>query len=51
MGEQRSAVRNAFWVDPEEDPRVAAEPPIGELATLRQHLDRYRMTFEMKCDG
>ena len=38
-------------MDPEIDPRVTGEVPVGETATLRQYLDHYRMTFEMKCDG
>ncbi len=36
---------------PEGDPRDTGELPVGELTTLRQYLDRYPMTFEMKCDG
>jgi hypothetical protein len=24
---------------------------VGEVVVLRQYLDRYRMTFEMKCEG
>ncbi len=51
MSERSESVRRAFWVDPEEDPRNADEPPVDEATTLRQYLDRYRMTFEMKCDG
>ena len=33
------------------DPRDTDEPTVGETKTLRHYLDRYRMTFEMKCDG
>lgn len=50
MAEQSTPPRRAFWVDPENDPRDTGEPPAGETATLRQYLDHYRMTFEMKCD-
>ena len=51
MAEQSAPIRRAFWVDPENDPRDTGELPGDEIATLRQYLDRYRMTFEMKCDG
>ena len=51
MTEQAARTRRDFWVDPEHDPRDTDEPPVGETATLRQYLDRYRMTFEMKCEG
>ncbi len=50
MTEQSAPTRRAFWVDPENDPRDMGELPGGEMATLRQYLDHYRMTFEMKCD-
>jgi len=50
--EQTAApIRRAFWVDPETDPRNPLEEPVGETAMLRHYLERYRMTFEMKCDG
>jgi len=42
---------DGMWVDPQRDPRDTDEPPVGEKVILRQYLDRYRMTFEMKCDG
>ena len=42
---------NGMWVDPAHDPRDTDEPPVGEKVVLRQYLDRYRMTFEMKCEG
>jgi uncharacterized damage-inducible protein DinB len=42
---------NGMWVDPAHDPRDTDEPPVGEKVILRQYLDRYRMTFEMKCEG
>ena len=51
MTEQTAPVRRAFWVDPESDPRNLLEPPTGETAILRDYLERYRMTFEMKCEG
>ncbi len=40
-----------LWVDPEDDPRAAIEPVRGEKGVLLEYLDRYRMTFEMKCEG
>ncbi len=51
MTEQTARTRRAFWVDPAHDPRDTDELPVGETTTLRQYLDRYRMTFEMKCEG
>jgi len=42
---------DGMWVDPQRDPRDTDEPPVGEKVILRQYLDRYRMTFEMKCEG
>ena len=42
---------NGMWVDPAHDPRDTDEPAVGEKVVLRQYLDRYRMTFEMKCEG
>jgi uncharacterized damage-inducible protein DinB len=51
MTEQKARIRRAFWVDPEHDPRDTDELPVDEKTTLRQYLDRYRMTFEMKCEG
>ena len=49
--EQITTTRRAFWVDPEHDPRETDELPVGEATNLRQYLERYRMTFEMKCEG
>ena len=40
-----------MWADPEDDPRSAIPPASGELGVLSEYLDRYRMTFEMKCEG
>ena len=51
MTEQTARTRRAFWVDPAHDPRDTDELPVGETTTLRHYLDRYRMTFEMKCEG
>ena len=42
---------DGMWVDPAHDPRDTDEPPVGEKGTLRQYLDHYRMTFELKCEG
>jgi uncharacterized damage-inducible protein DinB len=38
-----------MWVDPHEDPRETAGPPVGEQHTLHDYLRRYRLTIEMKC--
>jgi hypothetical protein len=41
-----------MWVDPADDPRNTDGPsPDGELATLRDYLESYRLTLRMKCDG
>jgi uncharacterized damage-inducible protein DinB len=41
-----------MWLDPDEDPRGSGgATPDGELATLRDCLQRYRLTLLMKCDG
>ena len=40
-----------MWVDPEDDPRESGEPSAGEMGVLVDYLERYRMTFEMKCEG
>lgn len=41
-----------MWADPDKDPRnsdgVAAD---GELATLQDYLQNYRLTLLMKCEG
>ena len=40
-----------MWAEPDNDPREALEPGKGEKAILAEYLDRYRMTFELKCEG
>lgn len=40
-----------MWAEPGSDPREALEPGRGEKAVLAEYLDRYRMTFELKCEG
>ena len=40
-----------MWVDPEDDPRETGQVTVGESAVLHDYLDRYRKTFEMKCEG
>ncbi|MFF2009223.1 DUF664 domain-containing protein [Streptomyces sp. NPDC058195] len=41
-----------MWVDPDDDPRSEeGSSPEGELATLAQYLDDYRLTLRMKCEG
>ena len=42
---------DGMWADPDTDPREAIEPGKGEKAALAGYLDRYRMTFELKCEG
>jgi uncharacterized damage-inducible protein DinB len=38
-----------MWIDPDRDPREGLDEGAGEKAVLAAYLDRYRMTFEMKC--
>jgi uncharacterized damage-inducible protein DinB len=39
-----------MWVDPDDDPREAGDPPgEDERSTLLDYLRRYRLTLEMKC--
>ncbi|MFF0739426.1 DinB family protein [Streptomyces sp. NPDC004111] len=48
----RSTVYQDMWVDPDDDPRESDDDgPEGELATLLDFLNGYRMTLRMKCDG
>src|SRR5674476_1623529 len=42
---------DGMWAEPDSDPREALEPGMGEKAVLAEYLDRYRMTFELKCEG
>ena len=51
MTEQASRKFPDMWVDPEDDPRETDSTPRGEKAVLAEYLDRFRMTFEMKCEG
>ncbi|MBM9463033.1 DUF664 domain-containing protein [Aeromicrobium sp. YIM 150415] len=48
----RATTYEDMWVDPDDDPRDKdGASPDGELATLRDFLDGYRLTLVMKCDG
>jgi len=39
-----------MWVDPDQDPRnTAGVSPDGELATLQDYLNDYRLTLLLKC--
>jgi len=42
---------DGMWAEPDSDPREALVPGRGEKAVLAEYLDRYRMTFELKCEG
>ena len=42
---------DGMWAEPGNDPREALQPGRGEKAVLAEYLDRYRMTFELKCEG
>jgi uncharacterized damage-inducible protein DinB len=42
---------DGMWAEPGSDPREALKPGKGEKAVLGEYLDRYRMTFELKCEG
>jgi len=39
------------WAEPGHDPRESIEAGPGEQAVLGASLDRYRLTFELKCEG
>ena len=41
---------DGMWAEPGSDPREALETGRGEKAVLAEYLDRYRMTFELKCE-
>lgn len=52
MSEQPARKYADMWVDPADDPRESVGPgATGEKAVVLAYLDRYRMTFEMKCEG
>jgi hypothetical protein len=41
-----------MWADPAEDPRNSeGVSPDGELATLQDYVQNYRLTLLMKCEG
>jgi uncharacterized damage-inducible protein DinB len=40
-----------LWLDPEDDPRMTGDSPVGERETLLDYLRHYRLTLELKCDG
>ena len=40
---------DGMWAEPDSDPREVLEPGRGEKAVLAEYLDRYPMTFELKC--
>lgn len=42
---------NGMWLNASDDPREAIPAGQGEKAILLEYLDRYRMTFELKCEG
>lgn len=41
---------NGMWAQPGRDPRETLKPGRGEKAVLAEYLDRYRLTFELKCE-
>ncbi|MFF7144783.1 DinB family protein [Streptomyces nodosus] len=48
----QASVYPDMWADPDKDPRNKdGAGPDGELATLRDFLDGYRLTLKMKCEG
>ena len=42
---------NGMWAEPGNDPRESLEQGRGEKSVLAEYLDRYRMTFEITCEG
>lgn len=57
VGEQagrwtKATVYPDMWVNPDEDPRHSeGVSPDGELATLKDYLNNYRLTLRMKCEA
>ncbi|WP_078964906.1 DinB family protein [Streptomyces aureocirculatus] len=48
----QATVHPDMWADPDDDPRdIDGAGPDGELATLLDFLDGYRLTLLMKCEG
>ena len=42
---------NGMWAEAGSDPRKEIKTGRGEKAVLAEYLDRYRMTFKLKCEG
>jgi uncharacterized damage-inducible protein DinB len=40
-----------MWTDQQQDPRENGVVPHGEQEVVLDYLRRYRLTFEMKCEG
>ena len=47
----RASVYPDMWLDPADDPRDTGVSPDGELPTLQDYLNHFRLTLLMKCDG
>jgi uncharacterized damage-inducible protein DinB len=48
----KASVYPDMWADPSEDPRNSeGVSPDGELATLQDYTNNYRLTLLMKCEG
>ncbi|MDV3223079.1 DinB family protein [Intrasporangium sp.] len=45
----QSTVYRDMWVDPDDDPREAADEAVDERGILLGYLNHYRLTLEMKC--
>jgi len=42
---------DGLWTEPDSDPRNDIPPGTGEKGVLDEYLNRYRLTFAMKCEG
>ncbi|MEU3270936.1 DinB family protein [Saccharomonospora sp. NPDC006951] len=48
----KASVYPDMWADPAEDPRNTGNvSPDGELATLLDYINDYRLTLRLKCEG
>jgi hypothetical protein len=47
----QASVYPDMWADPDDDPRGGDVSPDGELPTLQDYVQHYRLTLQLKCEG